>query len=868
MKPFHYLSVREAIQALNTDEDGLTAQYISASGNPCDNHLVEAEKEGLLKKFLRQISDTMSLVLIAAAIISAITAAVGGDSSGFVDVAIILVVILVNGILGVFQETKSENAVEALKSMTAAQCEVIRDGIRQSISADSLMVGDLVLLEAGGNVPADLRIIEACSLKINESALTGETTDVEKTAEALPEGNHEIPLADRVNMGYMGTTVTNGRGKGLVTAIGMDTEIGKIARTLNETEDNRTPLQNKLDELSKVLSLLVLGLCLFIFVFQIGLNLLRGGAITLPSVLESFMVAVSLAVAAIPEGLTTVVTLVLSIGVTRMSRRKAIVKKLSAVETLGCAGVICSDKTGTLTQNRMTVTECYGADEALLARAMTLCTDCTIAPDGSVQGEATEKALCEFAMKQGIRKAEAEKETPRVNEIPFDSDRKLMSTVHERADGSFIQYTKGAPDVVLSRCTHILKREGPVPIQDIHRNDMLRKNKAYADRALRVLAAAFRISENSDTPEESGLCLIGLCAMIDPVRPEVLPAIEQCTAAGIRPVMITGDHLDTARAIASELKILRPGDISMTGTELGALTDAELEEKIETCSVYARVQPEHKIRIVRAWQAKGKTVAMTGDGVNDAPAIKAADIGVGMGITGTDVTKQAADMILMDDNFATIVGAVEEGRKVYSNIRASIGFLLSSNLSEIVAILAATLMGFTLFRPVQLLWVNLITDSLPAIALGMEAAAPDNMKKKPRERSESVFADHLGTDILWQGLMIAALVLIARWIGSSDGTGTTMAFLVLSLSEVFHSFNLRSRDNSLLSLKTFNFYMLGAAALAILLSTAVTMIGPLASVFGFTVPGVGRLLTALLLSFAVIPITEAVKLLRRVPGKR
>ena len=719
---------------------------------------------------------------------------------------------------------------------------------------------------------------------------------VTKIAEPIdPLGSDDVPLGDRKNMCYMGSSVAYGRGKAVVVATGMDTEMGKIADALTQAKDEETPLQIKLNQLSKILSFIVLGICVFIFVFDIVRALIVGDAITLSSTLSFFMVAVSLAVAAIPEGLAAVVTIVLSIGVTKMSKRNAVIRKLTAVETLGCTQIICSDKTGTLTQNKMTVVDYRGTDERLLATAMALCCDAELQDDGTVKGEPTEAALVAYADKLGLKKNELEDSFPRVGEAPFDSGRKMMSTIHKTPNG-FVQYTKGAPDIVLSLCTTAFVDGKKVPMTDEIRQAISDSNKEMADKALRVLCAAMRTysEQPSNEPDEleQELCYIGLTGMIDPVRPEVVDAIKECKSAGIRPIMITGDHKDTAVAIAKQLSIIGENQKAVTGMELNSMSDEELDEHIEEYSVYARVQPEHKVRIVQAWKKRGMITAMTGDGVNDAPSIKNADIGVGMGITGTDVTKNVADMVLADDNFATIVSAVEEGRRIYDNIRNSIQFLLSSNLSEVLSIFFATLCGFTLFEPVHLLWINLITDCFPALALGLEKGDPDIMSRKPRNSKDGIFAGGMGFDCAYQGVMVTVLTLVAYVLGivmaspehmtlsqilavndANEAThllhqnGMTMAFLTLSMAEIFHSFNMRSRRQSIAKMGSMNWYLLGAMVLSLVLSSAVIYIPFLSKAFDFAPIDAREYFTALLLAFMVVPIVEIVKLIQRKTNK-
>lgn len=858
------------------------------------NKLAEGKKDSLLKRFLSQLADPMIIILIVAAVISAVTAAVGGENEGYADVIIIMFVVLVNAILGVYQESKAEKAIEALQEIAAATSKVIRDGKLITVKSEDIVVGDIVVLEAGDSVPADCRIIECASMKIEESALTGESVPVTKTADIIDSlGSDDVPLGDRKNMCYMGSSVAYGRGKAVVVATGMDTEMGKIADALTQAKDEETPLQIKLNQLSKILSFIVLGICVFIFAFDIVRALIVGDNITLSSTLNFFMVAVSLAVAAIPEGLAAVVTIVLSIGVTKMSKRNAVIRKLTAVETLGCTQIICSDKTGTLTQNKMTVVEHAGTDEKLLATAMALCCDAELQEDESVKGEPTEAALVAWANTLGLKKYEIEESFPRVGEAPFDSSRKMMSTVHKTENG-FVQYTKGAPDVVLALCTTAYLDGKMVPMTDEIRQSIVDSNKAMADKALRVLCAAMRTYKEQPSNEaeelEQELCYIGLAGMIDPVRPEVVDAIKECKMAGIRPIMITGDHKDTAVAIAKQLGIIDENHRAITGMELNALSDEELDAQIENYSVYARVQPEHKVRIVQAWKKKGMITAMTGDGVNDAPSIKNADIGVGMGITGTDVTKNVADMVLADDNFATIVSAVDEGRRIYDNIRNSIQFLLSSNLSEVLSIFFATLFGFTLFEPVHLLWINLITDCFPALALGLEKGDPDIMKRKPRNSREGIFAGGMGFDCAYQGVMVTVLTLVAYVLGimMANGevmslrevfavndqnaqllhqNGMTMAFLTLSMSEIFHSFNMRSRRQSIGKMGSMNWYLIGAMVLSLILSTVVIYVPFLKDAFDFAAIDAREYFTALALAVLVIPIVEIIKLIQRKTNK-
>lgn len=844
------------------------------------NKLQEAQKDSLFKRFLGQMADPMIIILIVAALISGVTSFYSHE--GFADVIIILAVVIINAVLGVYQESKAEKAIEALQEMAAATSKVLRDGKLTSVKSEDLVVGDVVILEAGDAVPADGRIIECASMKIEEAALTGESVPVDKTIDSLTlEGIKDVPLGDRKNMVYMGSTVVYGRGAAVITATGMDTEMGKIADALAQAQEGKTPLQIKLAQLSKILTVLVLGICVIIF----GVSLFRADAVDGLVILDTFMIAVSLAVAAIPEGLVAVVTIVLSIGVTNMSKRNAIIRKLTAVETLGCAQIICSDKTGTLTQNKMTVVKNYGEDESLLATAMALCCDAKIEPgETQATGEPTECALVNYAYKLGLDKNKIEGVTPRVAEVPFDSSRKMMTTIHEKKEnGEFIQYTKGAPDEVLKKCSKILRNGQMVEITESDKQEILAANKEMADQALRVLMAAMAVYDRM--PEdisveglEHDLCFVGLVGMIDPVRPEVKAAIEECNLAGITPVMITGDHVDTAAAIGRELGILNDNKKAITGAMLNEMSDEAFDKEIEHIGVYARVQPEHKVRIVNAWKKKGYVTAMTGDGVNDAPSIKSADIGVGMGITGTDVTKNVADMVLADDNFATIVGAVAEGRRIYDNIRKSIQFLLASNMSEVISIFVATMLGFTILHPVHLLWINLVTDCFPALALGLEKPEADIMRRKPRKTSDGIFAGGLGFDMAYQGIVVALLTLAAYFIGhyiesgvweiATSPDGTTMAFLTLSMAEIFHSFNMRSQRGSLFGMKSFN-KALGIAAVASLACTTLVIYVPfLSEAFEFEHISFYEYGVALGLAFLVIPIVEIVKFFERRFGKR
>lgn len=877
----YYLeSSSEVFGEVKSTENGLTSEQARRrSAETGKNKLAEGKKTPLILRFLSQFADPMIIILIAAAVISAITSVLQKEFPS--DVIIIMFVVIVNAILGVYQESKAEKAIEALQKMAAATTKVLRDGKVCEIPSEDLTVGDVVLLEAGDAVPADGRIFESASLKIEESALTGESVPVNKFIKAIGlEGQKDVPLGDRKNMMYMGSTVVYGRGKAVITSIGMDTEMGKIAGALSSAKDEQTPLQKKLGQLSKILSFIVLGICVFMFAFDIVRALVTGTEMNLDFLLGSFMLAVSLAVAAIPEGLAAVVTVVLSIGVTNMSKKNAIIRKLTAVETLGCAQIICSDKTGTLTQNKMTVVEHYCDNEKMLAEGMALCTDVSLDDDGNLVGEPTEMALVAYSMSLGMNKNELLKSAPRVGEAPFDSNRKMMSTIHKTADG-ILQFTKGAPDEILKHCTKIFKNGEVSPLTDADIDAVLKKNKEFADRALRVLACGYK--QLSCVPEdqspdniENELVFCGLVGMIDPVRPEVKAAIEECRGAGIRPIMITGDHKDTAVAIALELGIIKDKSEAITGAELDDISDEDFKEKVTQYSVYARVQPEHKVRIVNAWKSRGMITAMTGDGVNDAPSIKSADIGVGMGITGTDVTKNVADMVLADDNFATIVSAVEEGRRIYDNIRKSIQFLLSSNLSEVMAIFTANLLGFTILKPVHLLWINLVTDCFPALALSMEKGEKDLMKRPPRKSSDGIFAGGVGFDVVYQGLFVTLLTLAAYFIGhfmeagrwelTESADGMTMAFLTMSMCEIFHSFNMRSQHGSTVSMLlhgSFNKYIFGSTVLSLITTALVIEVPFLADAFDFTTIDAREFFTALGLAFLIIPLVEIVKAIER-----
>ena len=799
------METKEAARRLETDEkQGLTSQMAAERlAQKGRNELAETDgKKSLFWRFLAQFDDFMILLLLGAAVVSVVISRLSGEND-VLDAVMILGIVMLNAVLGLFQESKAEKALEALKKMAAPHARVIRDGIVREIPAAEVVPGDLLLLETGDAVCADGRVVESRSLKTEESALTGEALPVEKTSVGgLPE---ETATGDRKNMVLAGGYVVYGKGKVLVTATGMDTEMGRIAAMLSHTSDSMTPLQKKLEQTGKQLGIGALAICALIFCM---------GILQEKPPFSMFMTAVSLAVAAIPEGLPAIVTIVLAMGTSRMSEKHTIVRRLSAVETLGGAQVICSDKTGTLTQNRMQVTTWtdYSHREPknedlreTVANLFALCNDCNVS-DGNLQGEPTEKALGEYAQSMGIDFAALRRDMPRVGEIPFSSARKRMTTLHKTEDG-WISVTKGAPDILLEKCAFCMEGSGQVPFDDRRKSMARMVNGEMAAQALRVVAVAFRQwSEKPPLTEEAlerNLVFAGMAGMVDPPRPEVKEAVHLCRQAGIRPVMITGDHVLTAEAIGRELGIYQKGDCAVTGAELDKMSDKELETAAETCTVFARVAPEHKVRIVQAFQKRGNVVAMTGDGVNDAPALKTADIGCAMGKSGTEVAKGASDLILTDDNFATIVEAVREGRGIYDNIRKAVHFLLSSNIGEILTIFVAMLLGWVApLLPIQLLWVNLVTDSLPAIALGMEPAEENIMERPPRKNTGSLFGDGLGGRILLEGVMIGVLALLAFGIGhvyfdQEDGyaVGRTMAFAVLSLSQLVHAFNMRGEGS-------------------------------------------------------------------------
>ena len=878
----YYLEeVNDVLSSVNSSENGLSneeaAKRLEQNGK---NKLAEEKRDTLFKKILNSILDPMIIMLLVTAGISAGVSIYQGDS--FTDVFIILFVVVINTIMGLVQESKAEKAIDSLKEMTSATSKVIRDGEQIVVKSEDLVIGDIVVLEAGDMVPADCRLIESHSLKVDEAALTGESVAVDKIIDILnlSKGEDKVPLADRKNMVYTSSVVTYGRGKAVVVRTGMDTEIGKIASSLQDAKKEQTPLQRKMAELSKTLTKLVIAICLVVFV----ISLIKAGEVNVNIVIDTTLTAVALAVAAIPEGLPAVVTIILSIGVTAMSKRNALIRKLTAVETLGSTQIICSDKTGTLTQNKMTVQEEYTNNNDMLAKAMALCSDSIIVPGENVaKGEPTENGLVEYANKLGQAKYELDVRYPRISEIPFDSNRKLMSVL-VKEENKYVQYTKGAIEILVTRCKYVLDENGVSELTENRVQEILKENKNYADKALRVLGAAYREydyepQDMTSDKNENDLIFIGFVGMIDPCRVEVFGAIEKCKNASIRTIMITGDQKDTAVAIAKNLKIITSDEEAMTGQELEKVSDKELLNVVQKVSVYARVQPEHKTRIVMALKKLGYITAMTGDGVNDAPSIKSADVGVAMGITGTDVTKSVSDVVLADDNFATIVNAVEEGRKIYDNVRKVIQFQLSTNMAEVLTIFVSSLFGVTMLTPAHLLWINMITDSAPGLSLGMEKAEGDLMNRKPRPTKESVFSNGAGFDMIWQGICMSALVVLSYFMGVFLETGSfqivksmqgmSMAFITMNFIEMFHCVCMRSQRGSIFRLKTFNKWLIGAIILTTLFTLAVIYIPFFVNLFGFTEISYTEFLISSGLALLIIPIIEIVKFFeRRVTKKK
>lgn len=880
---FYTQGVEEVLKSLDTSVDGLsTAQAKERLDAYGYNELDEGEKRSLLSKFIDQFKDLMIIILLVAAALSIITE----GRHGLTDACIIFAVVVLNAAFGVYQEGQAEAAIEALKNMSSPMARVRRDGNVVEIDSRELVPGDIVLLEAGDVVPADMRLIEAASLKIEEAALTGESVPVEKDITETVEA--EAGIGDRVNMCYQNSNVTYGRGTGVVTNTGMYTEVGKIADMLANADESQTPLKQSLEQLSKTLTYLIIAIALVTFLVSV---FIRG-----EQPLEGLMVAVALAVAAIPEGLPAIVTILLSLGTTTLAKRNAIVRKLPAVETLGSTEIIASDKTGTLTMNQMTVEKVYtngqlqnadtelGADNTTL-RIMTFANDTKVDPDGKLIGDPTETALVQFGLDHNFDVREVLKSEPRVAELPFDSDRKLMSTIHKEPDGSYFVAVKGAPDQLIKRVTRIEINGEVRPITDEDKQAILAVNKDLAKQALRVLMMAYKTTSEIPTLEsevvESDLIFSGLVGMIDPERPEAAEAVRVAKEAGIRPIMITGDHQDTAEAIAKRLGIIDPNDTEdrvITGAELNELSDEEFQKVFKQYSVYARVSPEHKVRIVKAWQNEGKVVAMTGDGVNDAPSLKTADIGIGMGITGTEVSKGASDMVLADDNFATIIVAVEEGRKVFSNIQKSIQYLLSANMAEVFIIFFATLFGWDVLQPVHLLWINLVTDTLPAIALGVEPAEPGIMTHRPRGRQSNFFDGGVFSAIMYQGVFQTILVLAVYGWGlvfpehhtqaEIHADALTMAYATLGLIQLLHAFNVKSVYQSVFKVglfrnKTFNW----AIPVAFILLMATIVVPGFNNLFHVSHLSFTQWLAVIVGSFLIVVLVEIVKATQRALGK-
>lgn len=879
---FYAQDTASVLQELQSDTNGLTndeAKKRLAEYGP--NELEEGKKKSMLQKFFEQFKDLMIIVLLAAAIISAAV------SHEFVDSIIILAVVIINAIMGVVQEAKAEQAIEALREMSTPNANILRNGHTVTVKSDELVPGDIVLLEAGDVVPADLRLLEASSLKIEEAALTGESVPVEKELTVI-EGN-DIGIGDRVNMAYSNSNVTYGRGKGVVVNTGMGTEVGKIAGMLASAQETETPLKRNLNELGKFLTIAIIVIAVIMFFV--------GTIFNNTSWVDMLLTSISLAVAAIPEGLPAIVTIILALGTQVMAKRNAVIRKLPAVETLGATDIIASDKTGTLTLNQMTVEKLYVNNhqhaatediplDNMALKVMNFANDTKFGEEGNLIGDPTETALVQFGMDQGFHVRDLVDQEPRVADLPFDSDRKLMSTIHQQEDGRYLVAVKGAPDVLLGRTAKVLLDGQEIPMDDQQKQAILTNNTDMAKQALRVLGMAYKfvaaIPENLESEiVENDLVFAGLVGMIDPERAEAADAVKVAKEAGIRPIMITGDHRDTAEAIAGRLGIITPGDDDavLTGAELNKMSEAEFAQKVTQYSVYARVSPEHKVRIVKAWQQEGKVVAMTGDGVNDAPALKQADIGVGMGITGTEVSKGASDMVLADDNFATIVVAVEEGRKVFSNIQKSIQYLLAANLGEVLTLFLATLWGWDTLLPIHLLWINLVTDTFPAIALGMEPAEKDLMKHAPRGRSSNFFSGGVMSSIIYQGILEAATVLFVYWSAIQWPVHTnytdihadalTMAFATLGLMQLFHAFNVKSVYQSLFTVgpfknKAFNW----AIVLSFALMMVIIVVPGLNDIFRVAHLDLYQWGIVLGASFAIIPIVEIVKAVQRAMGRK
>lgn len=822
---WHTLKTVEVEEGLCTDiVNGLAEDEVKKRQEKYGkNVLKEKKKESIIVKFVKQFNDFMIIILIIASIISAMTSYMQGEND-YIDSIIIIAIVILNAIMGIIQEERAEKSIESLKKLTPKITKIVRDKKTQEINAENLVPGDIIELETGNYVPADCRIIGCFNLKIEESSLTGETEPVEKNNQAILKD--KIPLGDMKNMGFMGSIVVSGRGKAIVTETGMNTKIGKIANMINEEETPETPIQKKLSEVGKILGVVCLVICAVIYVI---------GILKKIEPVEMFMTSVGLAVAAIPEGLPAIVTIMLSIGVTKMSKKNSIIRKLPAVETLGCSNVICSDKTGTLTQNKMTVRALYSDNDELLLKLGSMCTDCEIERN-SAKGEPTEVAIVNKALEKGINKNDLYNENKRVSEIPFDSNRKLMTTVHKNND-KYISITKGAPDILIKKCNKIYINGKIQELSITEKRKIEEKNIEMANNALRVIAVGYKENEylNKEDNLEKDLIFVGLIGMIDPPREGVKKAVKTCKKAGIKTVMITGDHIATAKAIARELGILEMGDKAITGAELDEISDKDLTDNIVAYSVFARVTPEHKVRIVKAWQKTGAVVAMTGDGVNDSPALKNADIGIAMGKGGTDVAKNASDMILVDDNFVTIVEAIKQGRNIYDNIKKAIHFLIATNIGEITTIFMGLVLGMEApLLAIHLLWINLVTDSFPAIALGLEKEEIGIMERKPRDSKKSLFSDGLWGKIITEGIMLGALNLVIFSLGTNLyglEVGRTMAFISLGLLELVHSFNVKSEESIFKDSIFENKFLIGSFILGALMQTIIVLIPSLANIF-------------------------------------
>ena len=855
------LRKEEIIKKLNTNEKtGLEErEVLRRQEQKGKNKLEDKKKENILVKFIKQFNDFMIIILIIASIISAIVAKLQGEND-YIDSIIIIGIVILNAIMGVVQEAKAEKSIESLKQMTPQKAKVIREGKTKEINAEEIVEGDIIILEAGNYVPADCRLLESYNLKIEESSLTGENIPAEKDANGIYKEN--IPLGDMKNMAFMASIVVNGHAKAVVTNIGMETQVGKIANMIIENESPETPIQRKLGQVGKVLGVACLVICIIIFII---------GIIKKIEPIEMFMTSVGLAVAAIPEGLPAIVTIVLSIGITKMAKKNSIIRKLPAVETLGSSNVICSDKTGTLTQNKMKVVEIYSKDVNKTIEYGSLCTDCEITEKNEITGDPTEKAIVEKAIELGKDKKILQEEFPRINEISFDSNRKMMTTIH-KIGNKYRIITKGAPDVLLKRCIKTEEKN----LDILTRKEILNQNTKMANKALRVIAIAYKdvniLPNKIDSNNiEKDLTFLGLVGMIDPPREGVKESIKTCKKAGIKTVMITGDHLDTAKAIAKDLGILKSDNEAIKGQDLDKLTDEELRKKIKNYSVFARVTPEHKVRIVKAWQQTGAVVAMTGDGVNDSPALKNADIGIAMGKNGTDVAKNASDMILTDDNFVTIVEAVKQGRNIYDNIRKAIHFLIATNIGEIVTIFMGLVLGLkSPLLAIQLLWINLVTDSFPAIALGLEPEEKDIMSRQPIDKRKGIFADGLWNKIIVEGIMIGMLTLVAFSIGNKYydlEVARTMAFLTMGFLELIHSINIKS-EKSIFEVGILeNKYLIGSIILGILIQIIVVLIPPVANIFELTELNQTQWLITIVISILPIPIMELQKKLNKINAK-